>query len=334
MRRRALAAALVLAAASPAAAQGPGFQLAHFFTDPGATSYRLDVAAPLVGPVGIAPGLMIVDGGPGFGNLWGGGLDLTLFHGGRAGLYAIGGVDGGIVTKGGRTFWGSWSAGLGYEIYPFGGLSLAAEARYRQINPRDYHGMQVGVRLGLDRGSKHRSGGSSTTGTAMTAAPVPASTEAYPSPNTPPDSSVVREDLGRSGVPADRASVLTSVVQTAIDVMGMPYRWGDEGEEGFDCSGLIRYAFGKQGITLPRRSRDQALEGDPVEKSLDSLQPGDILTFSRSGGKTVSHVGLYVGNGKFIHSARQGVQLSVLSPDDVSGRWWYRRWVGARRVVR
>lgn len=337
MSRRILLLALALGGAEPLAAQGPGFQLAHLFTQPGATSYRLDFAAPLLGPVGFSPGLMIVDGGKGFGNLWGGGLDLSLFHGGRTGLYAIGGVDGGVVTNGGRTFWGSWSVGLGYEIYPFAGLSLAAEGRFRQINPRDYHGVQLGLRLGLDRGSKRDgTAGSETPRPAATYAPAPSpsSGAASTSPNTEPDTARVREDLTSAGSSNDRASVITSVVQTALDVMGMPYRWGDEGEEGFDCSGLIRYAFGKQGITLPRRSREQALQGDAVEKRLDSLQPGDILTFSRSGGKTVSHVGLYVGNGKFIHSARKGVQLSVLSPDDVSGRWWFKRWVGARRVVR
>ena len=57
-----------------------------------------------------------------------------------------------------------------------------------------------------------------------------------------------------------------------------------------------------------------------------------MLTFATSG-KRISHVGLYLGNGRFIHSARQGVQISVLSPDDVSGRWWFDRWVGARRMV-
>lgn len=334
MTGRALLLALALGGTAPLAAQGPGFQLAHLFADPGATSYHLDFATPLLGPVGVSPGLMIVDGGKGFGNLWGGGIDLSLFHGGRTGFYAIGGVDGGLVTNGGRTFWGSWSVGLGYEIFPFAGLSLAAEGRFRQINPRDYHGVQLGIRLGLDRGSK-RGGGSGGESPRPAATYAPGGGAGSSSgASAAPDTARVREDLTSSGVSSDRASVITSVVQTALDVMGMPYRWGDEGEEGFDCSGLIRYAFGKQGITLPRRSREQALQGEAVEKTLDSLQPGDILTFSRGGGKTVTHVGLYVGNGKFIHSASKGVQLSVLSPDDVSGRWWFKRWVGARRVVR
>jgi cell wall-associated NlpC family hydrolase len=122
------------------------------------------------------------------------------------------------------------------------------------------------------------------------------------------------------------------VVQTALDVMGMPYRWGDEGDEGFDCSGLIRYAFGAHGVTLPRRSADQARSGVEVGRDLAAIRAGDVLTFA-TGGKQISHVGLYLGSGRFIHSARQGVQISVLSPDDISGRWWYSRWVGARRIV-
>ena len=317
---RAIALSLILA--SPLAGQGPGFQLAHLFTDPPGNAYRLDFAARLFGPVGVAPAAIVVDGGGSLGNLWGLGLDLSLFHGGRPGFYLIGGVDGGVVTQGGRTFCGSWSTGLGYEFFPIGGLSVAAEGRYRHIGPRDYHGAQIGLRIGLDRGGR-RSGG----------APGAAASASLGSAYDPPDSGEIRADLGRSGVPEDRAAVIGGVVQTALDVMGMPYRWGDDGEEGFDCSGLIRYAFGREGISLPRRSRDQAREGEAVGKSLDSLQPGDILTFG-TGGRTVSHVGLYVGNGKFIHSASQGVQLSVLSPEDISGRWWYQRWIGARRVVR
>ncbi len=62
------------------------------------------------------------------------------------------------------------------------------------------------------------------------------------------------------------------------------------------------------------------------------VQAGDLLTFATRGSR-VSHVGLYIGNGRFIHSATAGVQISVLSPDDISGRWWYRRWVGVRRLV-
>src|SRR5262249_17337426 len=125
MKRLTLSLGLAFSLAAPLTAQGPGFQLGHLFTDPSATMYRLDFSNQLLGPIGIGPALMVVDGGTGFGNLWGGGLDLSLFRSHRRGLYAIGGVDVGVVTNGGRTFWNSWTAGLGYEVYPFGGLSLA-----------------------------------------------------------------------------------------------------------------------------------------------------------------------------------------------------------------
>src|ERR687890_443046 len=102
--------------------------------------------------------------------------------------------------------------------------------------------------------------------------------------------------------------------------------------EGFDCSGLIQFAFGKHGITLPRRSTDQARKGGKVDRKLDRLKPGDLLTFSNRGGP-VTHVGLYVGGGRFIHSATKGVQISTLSAVDPYGRWWYKRWVGVRRLI-
>ena len=126
-----------------------------------------------------------------------------------------------------------------------------------------------------------------------------------------------------------------SIIATATKVMGKPYTYGGTGTdgEGFDCSGLIQYSYGKHGIQLPRRSTDQAREGRKVDPRLKLLAPADILTFSNSGGR-VSHVGLYIGDGRFIHSATRGVQVSVLSPDDPYGRWWYTRWVGVRRIVK
>lgn len=311
---------LLLAAARPVQAQGPGFALAHLFTDPSATFYRLDFARPLLGPVTFAPALEIIDGTGAMGNLWGGGLDLALFRGGQPGVYAIGGVDGGIITRGDNSFWGSWSAGLGYEFFPVGGVSFALEGRYRHVSPGDFGGVQLGARLGLHSGGSGR--GTSTESYRGAAAPS----------NAAPEATEIRNELTTSGVAEDRAVLIGNIVQTALDVMGMPYRWGDDGENGFDCSGLIRYSFGKHGIAMPRRSIEQAREGTAVEKSIDELRAGDVLTF-RTRGKNISHVGLYLGDRRFIHSASKGVQISILSPDDVAGRWWYTRWVGVRRIV-
>ena len=319
MRASLALAGLLTAAAPPVAAQGPGFALAHLFSDPSATLYRFDVSRTLTGPVSFAPALEIIDGSGAMGNLWGGGLDVAFFRGGKPGVYAIGGVDGGIITKGDNSFWGSWSLGLGYELFPVGGVSFALEGRYRHVGPGDFGGVQLGARLGLHRGRQSGPSASSYRG-----ANAPS--------NAAPEATEIRNELTSSGVPESRAELIGNVVQTALDVMGMPYRWGDDGENGFDCSGLIRYAFGKHGITLPRRSVDQAREGVAVEKSVGELRAGDVLTF-RTRGKRVSHVGLYLGDGRFIHSASKGVQISVLSPDDVAGKWWYNRWVGVRRIV-
>jgi cell wall-associated NlpC family hydrolase len=120
-----------------------------------------------------------------------------------------------------------------------------------------------------------------------------------------------------------------------MDAMGRPYEYGGTGEggSGFDCSGLIQYAFGKHGISLPRRSVDQAREGKKIDRKLDQLKPADLLTFSNRGGP-VTHVGMYVGEGRFIHSATRGVQVSTLSAGDPYGRWWYKRWIGVRRILR
>jgi cell wall-associated NlpC family hydrolase len=129
-------------------------------------------------------------------------------------------------------------------------------------------------------------------------------------------------------------SLADSIVATAVAAMGRPYEYGGTGAGGggFDCSGLIQYAYKKHGIVLARRSVDQAKEGRKVDRKLEKLKPADLLTFSSRGG-SVTHVGLYMGGGRFIHSATRGVQISVLSAQDPYGRWWYKRWVGVRRVV-
>ena len=118
------------------------------------------------------------------------------------------------------------------------------------------------------------------------------------------------------------------VVQVALEYLGTPYEWGGTDANGFDCSGLIQFAYARFGIQLPRVSSDQLRQGWGVDPTFGALRPGDILGFSaRPGGKT-THVGLYVGGGDFIHSSSSGVRISTLS-----NRYWREHLVAARRVA-
>ena len=127
-------------------------------------------------------------------------------------------------------------------------------------------------------------------------------------------------------------AIEAAVVAQVRSAVGRPYRLGGRDSTGFDCSGLIQSAYAAHGYALPRISRDQARAGRSVPLDLKALRPGDILAFAGSG-IVVSHVGLYVGNGRFIHSASRGVRESRLDAADPDGRWYVQRWVGARRIL-
>jgi len=110
------------------------------------------------------------------------------------------------------------------------------------------------------------------------------------------------------GGSGDRAQV----VQAALTQIGTPYQWGGAGPGGFDCSGLVMWAFQQAGISLPHSSQALAQGGQPVD--LSDLQPGDVLTFYSD----ASHAGIYVGDGMMIHSSTYGVPVRVV-PMNSSG---------------
>ena len=111
------------------------------------------------------------------------------------------------------------------------------------------------------------------------------------------------ERLRRGSNDEELDELTIKILESAYSYLGTPYRYGGTTPDGFDCSGFVRHVFSENGIPLGRSSRDQALEGKAV--SLSALKPGDLLFFNMHHRKHawIDHVGLYVGNGQFIHAA-------------------------------
>lgn len=113
------------------------------------------------------------------------------------------------------------------------------------------------------------------------------------------------------------------IAEIALELRGEPYRFGGEGERGFDCSGLVHYAFEQVGASIPRTAEAQYDAVRPVYR--DNLRPGDLVFF-RTKGVFVSHVGIYVGDGRFVHALNPDRPVSVA---DLDSPYWSRRLVGA-----
>lgn len=114
--------------------------------------------------------------------------------------------------------------------------------------------------------------------------------------------------------------------RTAERFVGIPYRWGGENVvDGMDCSGFVRAVYNLCGLSIPRNSRDQYKAGDPVLK--DNLRDGDLVFFGSSA-DNINHVGIYVGNGKFVHAPRRGEDIRLSSVDE---SYFEKRFIGARR---
>ena len=122
----------------------------------------------------------------------------------------------------------------------------------------------------------------------------------------------------------------SELVVSAMGLLGVPYRRGGNSiDEGFDCSGFTRHIFESSiGLWLPRRADQQALVAGlaPVERT--ELRPGDLVFFNTMK-RAFSHVGIYMGDGKFIHAPRSGAQVRI---EDMRETYWTRRYNGARRA--
>jgi peptidoglycan DL-endopeptidase CwlO len=133
------------------------------------------------------------------------------------------------------------------------------------------------------------------------------------------------------GLPADDAPIVPNapdsqyggVVGTAMQYLGVPYRWGGADPSGFDCSGFSMYVYAKHGVSLPHHAASQYGLGVPVDRG--ALQAGDLVFFNGLG-----HMGIYIGGDQFIHAPHSGDVVKISSLND---SWYARTWVGARRIT-
>jgi len=137
-----------------------------------------------------------------------------------------------------------------------------------------------------------------------------------PAPTPAPSSS-----SGGSSSSAPPPATHSSVVSIALQYLGVPYVWGGASPSGFDCSGLTMYAYAKVGVYLPHNAAMQYGMGTPVARS--QLAPGDLVFFNG-----LSHVGMYIGGGRFVHAPHTGDVVKISS---LSEYWYAATYVGARR---
>jgi cell wall-associated NlpC family hydrolase len=231
----------------------------------------------------------------------------------------------------------TWSYGGGMQLALGSMLSVNGEARSRHLaamaTPADsqfVRGLEYRIGIGIHFGggrqrssvySRRTSDGSRTPDRRRTSDTPPRAPRSTPSTRTTwPVSTTSASGAARRVVP------------TAEQYIGTPYRYGGTSPRtGFDCSGFVQYVYGIQGVSLPRTSRQMAGAGISVEPSRRSLAVGDLMLFSQGG--RISHVAIYAGNGRFIHSSSSGQGVRY---DDLSsrrGQWFANHMVAARRVT-
>jgi len=132
----------------------------------------------------------------------------------------------------------------------------------------------------------------------------------------------------RAGLPGDAATADPgrAVLQVAQSRIGSPYKYGGAGPDVFDCSGLVTYAYRQVGVAVPRTAAQQFAAATPVKRS--ELRPGDLVFF-RLESRSVSHVGIYAGDNRFVHAPQRGGNVRVASLDE---EYFRRSFAGGGRL--
>lgn len=140
-----------------------------------------------------------------------------------------------------------------------------------------------------------------------------------------------RPERAPDGAPS--SPVAASAVREAGRYVGVPYRWGGTSPAtGFDCSGYVQYVYGREGVGLPRTSRQQAVAGAGRPTRWDAAGPGDLVMFADPG-EPISHVAFYAGGRRILHASSSGGGVRYDDLDTRRGRWYRERLVAVRRVT-
>lgn len=157
---------------------------------------------------------------------------------------------------------------------------------------------------------------------------LPAASASIATPDTASLSAQIEMLRQAAKAQASETSLIKSVLQRAFSLIGTPYRYGGSSPDaGFDCSGLVGYVFRTIGIDLPRVSRAMASEGVKVA-TRDALAEGDLVFFGKRG--HIDHVGIYIGDGKFLHAPSSGRDVTISS---LTTGYWAQKYLEARRVA-
>jgi cell wall-associated NlpC family hydrolase len=141
--------------------------------------------------------------------------------------------------------------------------------------------------------------------------------------------SVARVRFPRSPAPTAAAA---RILQAADRYVGTTYVWGgNTPSSGFDCSGFTKYVFAQQGIQLPRTAREQARAGEGVALDYSAFLPGDLLLFAEPK-EAISHVAIYVGDGRIIHASSAMGRVGYLDLDGDRGAWYVQNMIAVRRL--